>query len=204
MQALLGTKVGMTQLIDDDGNVIPITVIQAGPNTVIQIKTKATDGYDAVQVAYGTKKNINKSLSGKIKDLDIKPKYIKEFRVDSLPESIKVGSQITVTTFSVGDIVDASGVSKGKGFAGNVKRNNYNTTRHTHGGQGDVRKPGSIGSMYPQRVFKGKTMPGRMGGENVTVKNLKVFYIDEKNNLIGLRGAVPGPRRGLVVIGGRK
>ena len=204
MQALLGTKVGMTQLIDNDGNVIPITVIQAGPNTVIQIKTKATDGYDAVQVAYGTKKNINKSLSGKIKDLDIKPKYIKEFRVDSLPDSIKVGSQITVTTFSIGDIVDASGVSKGKGFAGNVKRNNYNTTRHTHGGQGDVRKPGSIGSMYPQRVFKGKTMPGRMGGENVTVKNLKVFYIDEKNNLIGLRGAVPGPRRGLVVIGGRK
>ena len=114
-----------------------------------------------------------------------------------------VGSTIDVTTFSLGDIVDATGTSKGKGFAGTVKRHNFITSRHTHGGKGDVRKVGSIGSMYPQKVFKGKRMAGRMGHDQVTVKNLVVAYINLEDNLIGLRGAVPGPKKGLIIIGGK-
>jgi 50S ribosomal protein L3, bacterial len=190
MKALLGTKIGMTQIISTDGVAVPVTLIQAGPVTVTQMKTVEIDGYNAVQVAYGEGK---KSV----------PKHIREIRVTQLPESLLVGNKIDVTAFSLGDIVDATGVSKGKGFAGTVKRHNFITSRHTHGGKGDVRKPGSIGSMYPQKVFKGKRMAGRMGHDRVTVKNLVVSYIDSENNLIGLRGAVPGPKKGLIIIGGK-
>jgi large subunit ribosomal protein L3 len=123
--------------------------------------------------------------------------------VDTLPEELTVGSTIDVNAFALGDIVDATGTSKGKGFAGTVKRHNFATSKSTHGGNGNVRKPGSIGSMYPQKVFKGKRMAGRMGHDQVTVKNLVVSYIDIEHNLIGLRGAVPGPKKGLIVIGGK-
>lgn len=203
MKALLGTKIGMTQIISDDGRAVPVTLIQAGPVTVTQVKTVETDGYNAVQVAYGEGKNLSKAVAGHVKTAKVSPKFIREFRVEEIPADVKVGDQIDVSAFDLGDVVDATGTSKGKGFAGTVKRHNFNTSKKTHGGNGNVRKPGSIGSMYPQKVFKGKRMAGRMGHDRVTVKNLEVAYVDTTNNLIGLKGAVPGPRKGLVVIGGK-
>ncbi|HRN90450.1 MAG TPA: 50S ribosomal protein L3 [Candidatus Saccharibacteria bacterium] len=203
MKALLGTKIGMTQIISEDGRAIPVTLIQAGPVTVTQVKSVESDGYNAVQVAYGEGKNLSKAVAGHTKPAGSSPKYIREIRVADLPEGLSVGSVINVEAFTLGDIVDATGTSKGKGFAGTVKRHNFATSKATHGGNGNVRKPGSIGSMYPQKVFKGKRMAGRMGHDRVTVKNLVVAYIDPTNNLIGLRGAVPGPKKGLIVIGGK-
>ena len=202
MKALLGTKIGMTQIISEDGRAVPVTLIQAGPVTVTQVKTVETDGYNAVQVAYGEGKNLSKAVAGHTKTAKVSPKFIREFRVDETTD-LKVGDQIDVSAFALGDVVDATGTSKGKGFAGTVKRHNFNTSKSTHGGNGNVRKPGSIGSMYPQKVFKGKRMAGRMGHDRVTVKNLEVAYVDQTNNLIGLKGAVPGPRKGLVMIGGK-
>lgn len=203
MKALLGTKIGMTQIISESGVATPVTLIQAGPVTVTQVKTVETDGYNAVQVAFGEGKNLSKAVAGHTKSAKVSPKYIREFRVEEIPADLKVGDAIDVSTFALGDIVDATGTSKGKGFAGTVKRHNFNTSKSTHGGNGNVRKPGSIGSMYPQKVFKGKRMAGRMGHDQVTVKNLEVAYVDATNNLIGLKGAVPGPRKGLIVIGGK-
>jgi large subunit ribosomal protein L3 len=203
VKALLGTKIGMTQIISEDGRAIPVTLIQAGPITVTQVKSVESDGYNAVQVAYGEGKNLSKAVVGHTSPAKVTPKHIREFRVEELPEGLSVGSTIDVTTFNLGDIVDATGTSKGKGFAGTVKRHNFNTSKSTHGGNGNVRKPGSIGSMYPQKVFKGKRMAGHMGHDRVTVKNLVVAYVDQKNNLIGLRGAVPGPKKGLIIIGGK-
>ena len=203
MKALLGTKIGMTQIISESGAAIPVTLIQAGPVTVTQVKSVDTDGYIAVQVAYGEGKNLSKAVAGHTKPAQVTPKHIREFRVAELPEGLSVGSTIDVSAFALGDIVDATGTSKGKGFAGTVKRHNFNTSKKTHGGNGNVRKPGSIGSMYPQKVFKGKRMAGRMGHDQVTVKNLEVAYVDAVNHLIGLKGAVPGPRKGLIVIGGK-
>lgn len=203
MKALLGTKIGMTQILAEDGTATPVTLIQAGPVTVTQVKSVETDGYNAVQVAYGEGKNLSKAVAGHTKPAQVTPKHIREFRVDDLPEDLKVGVSIDVSQFELGDIVDATGTSKGKGFAGTVKRHNFNTSKKTHGGNGNVRKPGSIGSMYPQKIFKGKRMAGRMGHDRVTVKNLTVAYVDPTNNLIGLKGAVPGPNKGLVIIGGK-
>ena len=204
MKALLGTKIGMTQIISEDGVATPVTLIQAGPVTVTQVKSVESDGYNAVQVAYGEGKNLSKAVAGHVKPAQVTPKKIREFRVDELPEDLKVGDKIDVSQFELGDIVDATGTSKGKGFAGTVKRHNFNTSKSTHGGNGYVRKPGSIGSMYPQKVFKGKRMAGRMGHDRVTVKNLVVAYVDATNNLIGLKGAVPGPNKGLIVVNGFK
>ena len=203
MKALLGTKIGMTQIISEDGRAVPVTLIQAGPVTVTQVKTVETDGYNAVQVGFDEGKNLSKAVAGHLKAANITPKFIREFRVEDASEDLTVGSTIDVTAFELGDVVDATGISKGKGFAGNIKRHNFERHRKTHGGKGNTRKPGSIGSMYPQKVFKGKRMAGRMGHEQVTVKNLVVSYIDVENNLIGLKGAVPGPKKGLIVIGGK-
>ena len=203
MKALLGTKIGMTQIISEEGVAIPVTLIQAGPITVTQVKTVETDGYNAVQVAFGEGKNLSKAVAGHVKSAKVTPKHIREIRVEELPEGLKVGDTLDVNTFELGETVHATGTSKGKGFAGTVKRHNFNTSKSTHGGNGNVRKPGSIGSMYPQKVFKGKKMAGRMGHDRVTVKNLAVAYIDPENHLIGLKGAVPGPKKGLVMIGGK-
>ena len=205
MKAILGTKIGMTQIISDDGVVTPVTILQAGPCTVTQTKSIETDGYSAVQLAYGQGKNLSKAVSGHVKKsgTDIKPKYVREFRVDSIPEEMKLGSEITVETFALGDKVQVTGISKGKGFAGTIKRHNFHESKHTHGGNGNVRRVGSIGSMYPQKVVKGRKMPGRMGHDQVTVKNLTVAYIDTANNLIGIRGAVPGPNKGLIMVEGK-
>ena len=205
MKALLGTKIGMTQIISEDGRAVPVTLIKAGPVTVTQVKTVETDGYNAVQVGFEEGKNLSKAVAGHLKAAKITPKHIREFRIsaEDATEELSVGSTIDVTAFELGDVVDATGISKGKGFAGTIKRHNFERHKKTHGGKGNTRKPGSIGSMYPQKVFKGKRMAGRMGHEQVTVKNLVVSYIDVDNNLIGLRGAVPGPKKGLIVIGGK-
>ncbi|MBC7512427.1 50S ribosomal protein L3 [Candidatus Saccharibacteria bacterium] len=202
MKALLGTKIGMTQILSEDGTATPVTLIQAGPVTVTQVKSLEKDGYNAVQVAFGSGKNLSKAVAGHVKSSKTSPKYIREFRVDELTDDLTIGSTIDVSAFALGDHVSATGTSKGKGFAGTVKRHNFNTSKSTHGGNGNVRKPGSIGSMYPQKVFKGKRMAGRMGGDRVTVKNLEVAYLDAENNLIGLKGAVPGPRKSLIIVNG--
>ncbi len=203
MKALIGTKIGMTQIIGEDGVMTPITLIKAGPVTVTQIKSVDKDGYNAVQVAYDEGKNLSKAVAGHTKTAKITPKHIKEFRLDEPSTDLVVGSKLDVTSFNLGDVVDVTGTSKGKGFAGTVKRHNFMTSKHTHGGFGDVRKVGSIGSMYPQKVMKGKRMAGRMGHDQVTVKNLIVSYINLEDNLIGVRGAVPGPKKGLITIGGK-
>ena len=204
MQVILGTKIGMTQIIGGDGVVTPVTILQAGPATVTQIKTIETDGYNAVQVGYGQGKNLSKSVAGHVKKAgeNINPKVLKEFRTADVPE-VKVGDVFTVENFKLGDKVSVTGISKGKGFAGTVKRWNFQESRNTPGFNGDIRKVGSIGSMYPQKVFKGKRMPGRMGHDQVTVKNLTVAYIDKDNNILGLKGAVPGPNKGIVSVEGK-
>lgn len=202
MKTLLGTKIGMTQILGEDGVMIPVTLIQAGPCTVTQVKTADTDGYTAVQLGYGEGKNLSKAVAGHVKKSGVAPKVIQEVRVSELPAEIKIGDAFDVTVFEIGDVVDVTGTSKGKGFAGTIKRHNFNRQRKTHGGKGNTRKPGSIGSMYPQKIFKGKTMAGQMGNEQVTIKNLVVAYVDKDDNLIGVKGAIPGPRRGVVTIGG--
>ena len=194
MKALFGTKIGMTQIIGEDGTTIPVTLIQAGPMTVTQVKSVETDGYNAVQVAYGTGKNLSKAVAGHVKPASVTPKKIGEIRVDTW----------NVSEFELGDVIDATGISKGKGWAGTIKRHNFKRHRKTHGGKGNTRKVGSIGSMYPQKIFKGKRMAGHMGAEQVTVKNLKVAYISVEDNLIGVKGAVPGPKKGLIKLGGAK
>ena len=206
MKIILGTKIGMTQIIGEDGVVTPVTILQAGPCTVTQTKSVETDGYSAVQLAFGQGKNLSKAVSGHVKKAgkDINPKYIREFRVEEIPADLSLGSELTVSEFALGDKVQVTGTSKGKGFAGTVKRHNFQESRNTHGFKGDIRKVGSIGSMYPQKVFKGKRMPGRMGHDTVTVKNLVVAYIDAANNIIGLKGAVPGPKKGLVTVEGKE
>ena len=206
VKAILGTKIGMTQIISEDGTVTPVTILQAGPCTVTQTKSVDTDGYSAVQLAFDSGKNLSKAVSGHVKKsgTDIKPKYLREFRVSEIPEDLKLGSTITVGAFELGDKVQVTGISKGKGFAGTVKRHNFIESRNTHGGKGVIRRVGSIGSMYPQKVFKGRKMPGRMGHDRVTVKNLVVSYINKENNLIGLKGAVPGPKKGLIIIEGKE
>ena len=203
MKVIIGTKVGMTQIIGEDGLVTPVTILQAGPITATQIKTVEKDGYNAVQFGYGQGKNLSKSGTGHVKQASVTPKILKEFRTDSDTE-LKVGDSISVEAFELGDKVTVTGISKGKGFAGTVKRWNFEESRNTHGFKGNIRRVGSIGSMYPQKVFKGKKMPGRMGHDQVTVKNLVVAYIDKENNLLGLKGAVPGPKKGIVTVEGKE
>jgi large subunit ribosomal protein L3 len=204
MKVILGTKIGMTQIISEDGIVTPVTILQAGPVTVTQIKTTETDGYNAVQLGYGQGKNLSKSVSGHVKKAgeNVNPKILKEFRTDSTPE-LKLGDQLTVDSFEIGDKVAVSGISKGKGFAGTVKRWNFQESRNTHGFKGNIRRVGSIGSMYPQKVWKGKRMPGRMGHDQVTVKNLVIAYLDKEKNILGVKGAVPGPKKGIVTVEGK-
>jgi large subunit ribosomal protein L3 len=204
MKALLGKKLGMTQILQEDGVLIPVTLVQAGPCVVTQIKTDETDGYNAIQMALGGGKNTSKSVKGHVAvaNKELMPRIIKEFRVNEVSEELKLGSSFDVSVFEVGDKVKVTGTSKGKGFAGNVKRNNFATSASTHGGNGMVRRPGSIGSMYPQKVFKGKRMAGQMGAEQVTVKGLSVAFVDLENNLIGFKGAIPGPKKSLVTVVG--
>jgi large subunit ribosomal protein L3 len=206
MKALITRKVGMTSTIAEDGTMQAVTLLSASPCVVTQVKTDETDGYTAVQIGFeeGKQQNINKAQQGHFKAAKQLPKIIREFRVAEITEDLKVGEAINPEVFSVGDEVDVTGTSKGKGWAGTIKRHNFHRQRKTHGGKGNTRKPGSIGSMYPQHILKGKKMAGQMGAEQVTVKNLKIALVDTELGVIGVTGAVPGPRKGIVILKGVK
>ena len=204
MKALITRKVGMLSTIADDGVMTAVTLLSVGEHTVLHHKTTDKDGYTAVQVGAEQARKISNSVAGHVKAADVTPKIIREFRVSEIAEDQAVGSKITADVFSVGDTVDVTGTSKGKGWAGTIKRHNFHRQRKTHGGKGNTRKPGSIGSMYPQHIFKGKKMAGHMGHEQVTVKNLKNALVDLEHNVIGVTGAVPGPRKSIVLLKGVK
>lgn len=202
-KGLIGKKIGMTQIFDENGKVIPVTVVEAGPCTVTQIKTMDNDGYEAIQVGFGDVKvsRVNKPMKGHFDKADVAPKKtLKEFRLDSI-EGIEVGNILKADIFEVGETVDVKGTSKGHGTAGAIKRWNFSRLRMTHGTGPNHRHAGSLGACSsPSRVFKGKKMAGHYGHETVTVQNLKVAKIDAENNLIAIKGAIPGPKGGIVVI----
>lgn len=200
MKALITRKIGMTSAIAQDGSVAAVTLLSAHPNVVTQLKTDETDGYQAVQVATEEVNKAPKPQAGHLKKVNKLFTIMREMRVSELPEEIKVGDQFGADLFSTGDVVHVTSTSKGKGWAGTIKRHNFHRQRKTHGGKGNTRKVGSIGSMYPQKIFKGKKMAGRMGAEQVTTKNLKVALIDMENNVIGVYGSVPGPKKSLVIL----
>jgi large subunit ribosomal protein L3 len=206
MQALITRKVGMTSAINEDGSVQAITLLSVGDHTVLAHKTAEKDGYSAVQVGAETTKKLSKSVAGHVKKANgAQPKLIREFRISGeTPEELNVGSKISADVFSVGDNVQVTGTSKGKGFAGAIKRHNFHRQRQTHGAKGATRKVGSIGSMYPQKIFKGKKMAGQLGHEQVTVRNLRVALVDAEKGVIGVTGAVPGPRKSVVILKGTK
>ncbi len=201
MIGLLGKKTGMTRIFDENGNVIPVTIVEAGPCFVTQIKTKEKDGYDAVQLAFDEKKikSTVKPLIGHFQKAGISPKkFLAEFRDFDLKD-VKPGQQIPVDIFSEGDKITIQGISKGKGFQGVVKRHGFGGGPVTHGQSDRLRAPGSIGaSSFPSRVFKGQRMAGRMGGVKVSVRNLKIVKIDKDQNLIFIKGAIPGHINGYV------
>jgi large subunit ribosomal protein L3 len=202
MKTLIATKLGMiSALTPDTGELVAVTLLKTEPGVVTQLKSTEKDGYNAVQVGWGKGKP-SKSLAGHLKPSKAEPKLIREVRVDELSEEMSVGTKVTADVFEVGDNVSVTAKSKGKGWAGTIKRHNFHRQRKTHGGKGDTRKVGSIGSMYPQHIRKGKKMAGRMGHTNVTVSGLKVALVEAEKGVIGITGAVPGPRRGLVVIKG--
>jgi large subunit ribosomal protein L3 len=200
MKALITRKLGMTSTIADDGVVQAVTLLSFDDHTVVGHKTADNDGYTAVQVGSGTAKKLSKSVAGHVKAAKVMPKIIREFRMDEIPEDLSVGSPISADVFSVGDNVQVTGLTKGKGWAGTIRRHNFHRQRKTHGGKGNTRKPGSIGSMYPQHIFKGTKMAGQLGHDQITVKNLKVALIDTELKVIGVTGAVPGPRKGLIIL----
>jgi large subunit ribosomal protein L3 len=196
VSSILGKKIGMTSIFDDNGQMIPCTIIEAGPCYVTQIKTKDKDGYDAIQLGYDEIKErlVNKPLKGHFKKSGVKPlRLISEFR-NFNGTKLEVGQEVRVDLFHQGDIVDVSGRSKGRGFQGVVKRHHFGGVGSTTHGQSDrVRAPGSIGaSSYPSRVLKGMRMAGRMGGDRVTVKNLKVLKVIAESNILIVKGSVPG------------
>lgn len=203
MKGLLGKKVGMTQIFDESGAAVPVTLIEAGPCYVTHIRQPQKDGYAAVQLGFGEAKprRLTGGQLGHLNRHELPPlKYLREFRVNKL-DGIKEGEQITVGLFEIGDRVDVVGTSKGKGFAGGIKRHNFKRQPKTHGQSDRERAPGSHGSTStPGRVFKGSRGPGHMGSERVTSQNLLVALVDPEHNLIGVRGSVPGPRGGLVMI----
>ena len=202
VNTILGRKLGMTQVFDEDDNVVPVTVIQAGPCTISQVKTKESDGYDAVQIGFGEIKSnrVNKPMAGHFAKAGVEPmRYLREVRVEDASE-YKPGDQVSVEAFSEVKSVDVTGTSKGKGFQGTIKRWNFGRGPMTHGSR-NQRRPGSIGQCaYPARVRKGLHMAGHMGDERVTVKNLKLVRVDAEQNLMLVKGAVPGGKNALVAI----
>ena len=202
-KGLIGKKIGMTQIFDEAGNVVPVTVVEAGPCTVTQIKTMENDGYEAIQVGFGDVKvsRVNKPMKGHFDKADVAPKKtLKEFRLDSI-DGIEVGNILKADTFEVGEVVDVKGTSKGHGTAGAIKRWNFSRLRMTHGTGPIHRQPGSMGSTStPSRIFKNKIMPGQYGNEQVTVLNLEIAKIDADANLIAVKGAVPGAKGGIVFV----
>ena len=202
-KGIIGKKLGMTQIFDEKGNVVPVTLIEAGPCVVVQKKTVANDGYDAVQLAYAdvSKKNVNKAELGHFEKANVTPKrHLKEFRLTDC-SALEVGSVVTVDTFAQGDKVDITGITKGRGFTGCVKRWGHSILGMTHGTGPIHRQCGSMGPISdPSRVYKNKKMAGQYGNEQVTVLNLKVVKIDSEKNLIAIKGAIPGAKDGIVFI----
>ena len=202
-KALIGKKIGMTQIFDEKGKVVPVTVVEAGPCVVSQLKTVETDGYEAVQLGFGDikPKHVTKPLQGHFKKADVAPKRIlKEFRFDDC-SAFELGQVIKADVFETGNKVDVTGKSKGKGYAGVIKRWNFGRLKETHGSGPVARHGGSMGACSsPSRVWKGKKMAGHLGAEKVTVQNLTVVKIDVEDNLLAIKGAVPGPNGGYVVI----
>lgn len=189
----------MTSTLDENGAMTAITLLSAEPHVVTQIKTDENDGYNAIQFGSETAKKMPKAQAGHFKAAGASPKIVRELRINELPEDLRVGENFSADVFNIGDAVKVTGISKGKGWAGTIKRHNFHRGRKTHGGQ-SYRRPGSIGSMYPQKIFKGKKMAGQMGYERVTVRNLKVALVNTELNVIGVTGAVPGPRKGIVLV----
>lgn len=202
-KAIIGKKIGMTQIFDEKGKVIPVTVVEAGPCVVTQVKTAENDGYEAIQVGFGDQKphRVSKPLAGHFKKGDVAPKKtLKEFKFEDIT-AYKVGDLIKADVFANGDKVDVSGTSKGKGYAGVIKRWNFSRLKETHGSGPVARHGGSTGACSsPSRVYPGLKMAGHLGAEKVTVQNLRVVKVDAENNLIAIKGAVPGPNGGTVVI----
>ena len=201
-KGIIGKKIGMTQIFDEIGNVIPVTVIEAGPCVVAQKKTAENDGYDAVQLGFMDikEKHMTKAESGHFAKAGVTAKkHLKEFRLDDC-SAINVGDVIAADTFAAGDKVDITGITKGRGYTGCVKRWNHRILRMTHGTGPIHRQPGSMGVIDPARIFKNKKMPGQYGNERVTVLNLKVVKIDAEKNLIAVKGAIPGAKNGIVFI----
>jgi len=202
MKAILGKKIGMTQIFQNE-KVVPITLVQAGPCKVTQVKTKEKDGYEAVQIGFEEMKEKKVTKSRKEKPF----RHIKEFRdvrspASNSPNSIEQGSLVDVSIFEEGDTVRVSGISKGKGFQGGVKRHGFSGRNQSHGVKHEHRTLGSVGSAFPERVIKGRKMPGRMGTDRITVKNLKIAKIDIENNILAITGAIPGRRGTLLEIRG--
>ena len=201
-KGIIGQKLGMTQIFDEKGNVVPVTLIEAGPCAVVQKKTIENDGYEAVQLAFEdvSKKNVTKARQGHFAKAGVTPKrHLKEFRLDDI-SNLEAGSVVTVDTFAAGDKVDITGITKGRGFSGCVKRWNHHILRMTHGTGPIHRQPGSMGVIDPARIFKNKKMPGQYGNEQVTVLNLVAVKIDAEKNIIAVKGAVPGSKGGIVFI----
>ncbi len=203
MKALIGKKIGMTRIFSENGDAHPVTIVQTGANVIVQVKSEATDGYNALQIGYGERKakRVGKPAAGHFKRAGVKPTFtLSEVRVDSV-DDFKSGQELKADIFKVGERVDVVGVSKGLGFQGAVRRHGFGGGSKTHGQSDRWRAPGSIGqSSYPSRVFKGLRMAGKMGNEQVTVKNVRVIMVDAEKGLIGLRGAVPGKKNSLVKI----
>jgi large subunit ribosomal protein L3 len=200
-KAIMGIKIGMTQIFDENDKAVPVTIIEAGPCTVLQKKNSETDGYSAIQVGFYNlkEKQVNKPARGHFKKANVKPlRYIKEFRVKDI-EAYEIGQELKADQFNPGDIVDVVGTSKGKGFAGAVKRHNFARGSMGHGSKYH-RRPGSLAAKGPARVFKGRKLPGHLGRERVTVQGLKVVKVYPERNLILIKGSIPGPRKGLVII----
>ena len=201
-KGIIGKKIGMTQIFDEIGNVIPVTIIEAGPCYVAQKKTVETDGYDAVQLGFedANEKHTNKPAQGQFAKAGVSAKkHLKEFRLDDC-SALNVGDVITADTFAAGDKVDVTGITKGRGYTGVIKRWNHHHLRMTHGTGPIHRQPGSMGVIDPARIFKNKKMAGQYGNEQVTVLNLKVVKIDSEKNLIAIKGAIPGAKNGIVFI----
>ncbi len=200
-KGIVGKKLGMTQLFDANGNVVPVTVIEAGPCVVSQVKTVENDGYEAVQVGFADMKasKVNKPMKGHFAKGDVAPKKVlREFRIEA--SGLNVGDIIKADIFTEGEAVDVRGTSKGKGYAGVIKRWNFSRLKESHGTGPVHRHGGSLGVIDPARVFKGKKMAGHLGNERVTVQNLSVVKVDAENNIIAVKGAVPGPKGGIVVL----
>ncbi len=194
----------MTSLVAEDGAVTAVTLLSASPCVITQVKTTEADGYQAVQLGTEAAKHPNKAQVGHTVKAKLAPaKIVREIRITEVSEDLSVGTELKADVFSVGDEVQVTGTSKGKGFAGTIKRHNFKRGRKTHGGR-SYRRPGSIGSMYPQHIFKGKRMAGQMGVDQVTVTGLKIALVDADNNLIAVTGAVPGPKKGIVVLKGAR